>query len=329
MQARDIPLQEIAEKLGLTRSKTDKEKWVDSERKFSIKLTDQKWFDHKNQVGKGGAIDLTMHVLNCDYKRAISWLGHDVGKEKTAAAIVSRTCEIAEAVVEQAMIEETPFSPPPRSESGLKNRHQVANYLVNQRGLDRKLVARMSDENKLYADERGNAVFLAVGEQNEPKGAEIRGTGLTSFHGLASGSDREFCFEVSTQPDNVELPKLVLVESAIDALSYAQMYSQENLVVASTAGARPNLPRDLQNRLNNFSEIVVAYDNDKAGLTMAEKLIEVLRATVTKISRSLPNWGKDWNDSLRHLAQPPAQTPNLAVRASQELPEAIQPPPRL
>ena len=327
MQARDIPIQQIAERLGLARSKIDKDKWVDAEGQFSIKLTGQKWFDHKSQIGKGGAIDLTMHVLRCDYKQAISWLGHDLGKERTAAAIVSRTCEMAEKIVEQAMKEEAPFSPPPRCEKGLKNRYQVTNYLVNQRGLDRKLIARMSDEGRIYADERGNAVFLALEGQDEPKGAEMRGTGLNSFHGFASGSDRDFCFEVSTQPNNPELPKLVLTESAIDALSYAQIHSNENLIVASTAGARPTLPKDLENRLNNFSEIIVAYDNDKIGQSMAEKLIEALRATISKIGRSLPSWGKDWNDSLRQMVQPPTPASDRAVEASQELPEAVRPLP--
>ncbi len=48
------------------------------------------------------------------------------------------------------------------------------------------------DAGKVYADPRGNAVFLMVaGKPNRPAGAELRGTGARVWRGLAPGTRRD------------------------------------------------------------------------------------------------------------------------------------------
>lgn len=316
--ARDVPLQEVAERLGLTRDRTDKEKWVDVEGRVALTLTGQKWFDHKAQTGRGGAIDLVQHVMACDFPQAVSWLGHGVGPERTAAAVVARTSSAAVASVDRAMAEKPPFAPPLPCPEGSPYHQRVGDYLTRQRGLDLALVNRLAEEGKLYADVRGNAVFPALQPDGRPGGAEMRGTGSKPFHGLSSGSSREVCFEVETRPGDTSPRKLVLVESAIDAISYAQIHHRENLTVASTAGARPSLPQGLAQRLGQFSEVVVAYDDDAVGRGMAAKLMAALRAAGVKLTQAVPFFGKDWNDSLRHaqeLARQRAAEPRAAVSA--------------
>jgi len=44
---------------------------------------------------------------------------------------------------------------------------------------------------KLYADGRGNAVFLLLGKENTPVGAELRGTGPQRWRGMAPGSQKD------------------------------------------------------------------------------------------------------------------------------------------
>ncbi len=75
----------------------------------------------------------------------------------------------------------------------------------------------MIDEGKVYADGRGNAVFLMVaGKANRPIGAELRGTGPRIWRGLAPGTRRDAgYFWVGAKGSQ----RVVLCESAIDAIS--------------------------------------------------------------------------------------------------------------
>lgn len=314
--ARDAPLQDVAERLGLVRDKEDKEKWVDVTGAIALTLTGQKFFDHKAQRGSGGAIDLVKHVLGCDFPQAVSWLGHGVGAERAAASVRAHTGQRAAETVKRSMAERAPFSPPLPCPDGSVLHSRVGDYLTRTRGLDVELVNRLALEGRVYADARGNAVFAALQPDGRVGGAEVRGTGTKPFHGLSSGSSRDVCFEVETRPGDTSPRKLVLVESAIDAISYAQIHEAENLTVASTAGARPTLPQSLAERVEQFSEIVVAFDADAPGQSMATKLMAALRATGRKLSTAVPFFGKDWNDSLRHaqdLARQKAAAPRVAA----------------
>jgi len=324
--ARDVPLQEVADRLGLVRDKNDKEKWVDAEGRVALTLTGSKWFDHKAQTGRGGAIDLVQHVMACDFPQAVSWLGHGVGTERTAAAVVARASTAAVASVGRAMAEKPPFAPPLPCPENSPHHQRVGDYLTRQRGLSLALVNRLAEQGKVYADARGNAIFPALQPDGRPGGAEMRGTGTKPFHGLASGSSRDVCFEVETRPGDTSPRKLVLVESAIDAISYAQIHHAENLTVASTAGVRPTLPQSLARRVGQFSEIVVAFDADAPGRSMATKLMAALRATGVKLSTAVPFFGKDWNDALRH-AQEVARQKAAAPRVAAPAPRPARTPP--
>jgi hypothetical protein len=295
--ARDLPLDAVAERLGLTVSGTDRNKWVDAEGRLAVTLTGQKWFDHKAQKGGGGAIDLTMHCLDADYQRAISWLGHEVGLQEATRAVTSHANRHAGSRVKAAMEAAAPFAAP---EPNLQRANQVRDYLVRKRGLDRGLVQRLMAEGRVYADARGNAVFPALDASGAVRGAELRGTGPTPFHGLASGSSREATFSLTTMSADTSLPQLVLVESAVDALSYAQLHPGQNLVVASTAGARPTLPSSLEKAAAEASGVVVAYDNDGPGRSMSSKLQEALQGLARRVSDVMPvKPFKDWSEMLQ------------------------------
>jgi hypothetical protein len=65
----------------------------------------------------------------------------------------------------------------------------VRRYLIQQRGLSATILASLIDQGKLYADTRGNAVFVMMaGKPNRPIGAELRGTGRRVWRGLAPGT---------------------------------------------------------------------------------------------------------------------------------------------
>src|SRR5205823_5946845 len=87
---------------------------------------------------------------------------------------------------------------------------------------------------QLYADGRANAVFLLSGKENQPVGAELRGTGPLRWLGLAPGSRKNLGY-FSLHPPGATV--IILCESAIDAISCFLLYPTSWAI--STAGARP------------------------------------------------------------------------------------------
>jgi hypothetical protein len=67
----------------------------------------------------------------------------------------------------------------------------VKQYLVHQRGITTSLIESLIESGRLYADTHGNAVFLLLGKENRPAGAELRGTGFPRWRGMAVGSQKD------------------------------------------------------------------------------------------------------------------------------------------
>jgi hypothetical protein len=122
---------------------------------------------------------------------------------------------------------------------------------------------------KLYADERGNAVFLLPGKEKKVAGAELRGTTCSKWRGMAFGSDKGLgAFYVTSQ----NTKKIVLCESAIDALSYFALHP--HCMAASTSGVNPR-PAWLPIFIAKGFEIYCGFDNDEAGERAAVKMIHL------------------------------------------------------
>jgi hypothetical protein len=79
-----------------------------------------------------------------------------------------------------------------------------ATWYVSAR-LSETLIATLIHSDDLYADARGNAVFVLRGEDHQPVGAELRGTGPVRWHGLAPDSGRDLgYFRVTpASPDGI------------------------------------------------------------------------------------------------------------------------------
>src|SRR5207247_8019528 len=82
---------------------------------------------------------------------------------------------------------------------------------------------------------RANARLLPAGKENQPVGAELRGTGPLRWLGLAPGSRKNLGY-FSLHPPGATV--IILCESAIDAISCFLLYPTSWAI--STAGARPN-----------------------------------------------------------------------------------------
>ena len=153
-------------------------------------------------TGGGGAIDLAMHLQRLDFKNAVIWLYDNFPSSLNPDLSTCKSYPVKQ-------ILKLP-------EKDDKQLPRVKQYLVNKRCLSEKLVTGLINSKKLYADIRGNAVFLLLGKKMRVVGAELRGTYNKKWRGMAYGSSKNLgCFYIIGS----NLKKMILCESAIDAAS--------------------------------------------------------------------------------------------------------------
>ena len=270
---RRIELVEILKRTGGIQDRYDKAKWHTSQ--GSISVTGQKFMNWTQGFGGGGAIDLVIHLKECHFKTAIWWLCQNFsvpainGSEKTKP-ISKRMLKLPKKDVNRLP--------------------QVSNYLRYNRCIPVELINFLVKCGILYADARGNAVFLLLGKEKRVVGAELRGTHITHFRwrGMASGSRKDLgCFYVKRKNTG----KIVLCESAIDAISYFALHP--NCMAISTSGATPNPPW-LSIFIHKGFEIFCAFDSDEKGDNLANKMIGIY-----PIVKRLRPEKHDWNDVLK------------------------------
>jgi hypothetical protein len=293
---REIEPVEILKRTGGKQDQYDKAKWHTCQGIISV--TGQKFMNWKAGIGGGGAIDLVIHLNECNFKTAVFWLLDNI-------ASFNFNFNIGKTLKPKAM---GPMEPQPiaialqptinvnvkaRAALALPERYvnrmpQVYNYLSYVRGIPGKIINLIMDSGKLYADNRGNAVFLLLGKEKKVVGAELRGTTGLRWQGMASGSRKDLgAFYVkSPKPE-----KMVICESAIDAISYFVLHP--DCIAISTSGATPN-PAWLSLFIDKGFEIFCGFDADNTGDRMADSMINLYPG----IKRIRPA-KQDWNEVLK------------------------------
>ena len=273
---RGIALESVLPLCGARRDSQDPRKWHTPEGVLSV--TGAKFMNWNCGRGGGGAIDLAMQLHHLDFKAAVDWL-----------------VEHFPGVVPEPVVTPTPRLSPQLPSPDPSKLQRVRQYLVHQRALAPALLEPLIQSGTLYADARANAVFLLLGKENSPVGAELRGTTARLWRGLAPGSQKDLgCFAVPIPPSsnlqNAASP-IILCESAIDALSSFALHPHCRCL--STAGARPS-PLWLQPLLNQTAPIYCGFDADPTGDLMAASMIALHPA----VKRLRPP-AHDWNDVLQ------------------------------
>ena len=267
-QLRAIPLRDVLLAAGAQPDLIDRSKWHTATGLLSV--NGQKFFNWHQHVGGGGAIDLAMHLNALGFSAALNWLGSHcpasgmpIGPEPPTTAL----------------------NLPARAEHKLG---AVIRYLCYQRLLPSAHVHALLNAACLYADPRANAVFLLLGKENSPVGAELRGTDSRSWRGMAPGSckDRGY-FRIGPN----SYTGIILCESAIDAISCLALHPGHLCI--STSGARPN-PAWLPPLIQLALPVYCGFDADRTGDHMAQSMM----AMHPSIQRLRPTQ-HDWNDSLR------------------------------
>jgi hypothetical protein len=265
---RGIPLQNVLLLTGAKRDCYDQAKWHTV--RGVISCTDTKFMNWSHGMGGGGAIDLAMHLNNLGFKDAVEWLClHFPNLECWKSRELPHAAELR-------LPSESPG-----------NLAIVKRYLTNERNISPFLIQHLIESGRLYADNRGNAVFLLLGKENNPVGAELRGTTSARWRGMAPGSQKDLGYFSVSAPG---AKTVIMCESAIDAISCFQLHPLS--LCLSTAGARSN-PIWIQWLIRQGFEIYCGFDSDLTGDAMANNMI----ALNPGIKRLRPAQ-HDWNDAL-------------------------------
>ena len=305
-RVRAIPLEVVLTSWGAVRDRQDRSRWRTPRGPLSI--TGVKFYDWHTHQGGGGAIDLVVHLSGWDAPRAISWLERELGGRVAdhAVSTVRYPCSSTASSTRHATRREENRdgrTPRPRHRPlrlptpSLTDLPRVRRYLTQVRGLTATILDSLIDDGKLYADERGNAVFVMVaGKPHHPVGAELRGTGDRVWRGLAPGSCKNAGY---FWLGHREAQHIVLCESAIDAISCFQLQTQlptpplpAQCICISTAGVRSDAPW-LRPLLTRGYQIHCGFDTDEPGEAASCQMI----TRHPSIQRLRPP-RHDWNDAL-------------------------------
>ena len=181
---------------------------------------------------------------------------------------------------------------------------RVQAYLM-QRGIDRDIIDYFFSKGLLYESHPyHNAVFVGRNEKGEPAYAALRSTGTKRFAGEAAGSRKAYAFSFSEGRSAT----VHVFESAIDLLSYATLQkmrgedwkAESYISLGGCAFSRGTLPPSLSRMLHeepNIQVIKLHLDNDRAGRTFTQAIIELLKNDYQVINAPPPS-GKDVNDYL-------------------------------
>jgi hypothetical protein len=291
-QLRDLPLVDVAWELGLHNSQG---KWKGHG--HIINIDAEKFYDFapEHSKGSGGAIDLVMHVNQCNFRQAVVWLDERFGEAGVERAAIAHVKNRAADIIQT---EPRPqFTPPVEDKA---NWSAVENYLTQFRGIRSDCVQMLHNQGLVYADQQQNTVFVMRNLDGQRNGAFLRGTRgeNNTFKGYSKGtlrSDSWFYFSLGGKA-NDKTSTAILCKSPIDAISRAML---EYLIRGDVPPERTvymaiddikSLPLE---RLQKVPNILVAFGNDKSADAAAQRVLELMPQSQIKKSKA-----SDWNQQL-------------------------------
>ena len=305
---KNIDVVELAERMGFERDKYDRKAYKRGDLKVSIDERTGRFnsFIDQNVHGRG-TIDFIIKTENKDFRGAIEFLSNEYST--TTATKPKPNFSFQRENIQQAQAkQEEPEKIEPEKKilelpTKAENTEKLKKYLFGKRKINEKLVDRLISGNMIYQDVKGNVVFLS----RDLTGKEITGAELKneSFKGLAKGSNRNNgSFQILTTGEGDK--KLVITESAIDAISYFGLKKPLNTAIVSTSGVIPYMTKFVDDYIskNNVKTVKIAYDNDVAGITNAEALKADIEKKYPDIQIEIvKSKAKDWNEDLQQLQE--------------------------
>jgi len=239
------------------------------------------YFSVRDGSDHGSIIDFVARRDRCSIADATAEIRRWSGAERASIPVEARRYTVARRIVDRASA---------RVEYDRARSVTDSPYL-NSRGIrsstlrDRRFVGTFRE------DSRGRILFPHA--DREFSGFESKHFGWTSF----STSGVKTLWSSNAFPTDT---RLILVESAVDALSHYQLQPDARARYASVAGSMS--PRQLSVIKDAFAAlppktaIVLGFDRDAAGDKLAEQVQALSQITCERVTTQS---GKDWNDWLK------------------------------
>ena len=180
--------------------------------------------------------------------------------------------------------------------SAMRPMESCKQFLKQVRGIPSSVLDSKRFDGRILSDDFSNAIFPHWNAEGL-SGYEIKNENFTGF---APGGQKGLWGSRTRVTDKT----LIIAETAIDALSYAALFGFKRCRFVSTAGQlNPEQPELLKRAAAKMvgpdAEIILAFDNDEAGHSLAETLQPILSELLICHRHFPATVGKDWNDELR------------------------------
>lgn len=166
----------------------------------------------------------------------------------------------------------------------------IKNYLINKRLINKKIINDLINKGLIYADNKKNCVFT----NNKYTFSLSKGIGNVKFNKCSGIPDFITYGPISDV--------IFLFESPIDALSYKEIYNENNGTLISTNGEMMinKVIKYIKN--NNIKKVFTCFDNDEKG----NKYHDIIQNDAKnnnifiEIIRKKPFY-KDFNEDLKYF----------------------------
>ena len=288
-RAASVDLEEFLRMRGEKLTRSGREKRMTSD--HSVTIRGSEWYDHATEKG-GGPISFVRDFYGLSYPEAVSLLlDGEQGVEYPTAK-------------PQEEEPPKPFELPPIN----GDCRRVYAYLLKQRRIDREVISHFVKAGLLYEDAKyHNCVFVGTDENGVPRHAHKRSTNSygEAFRINVEGCDLRYSFHHIGEDD-----QLFVFEAPIDMLSYIILnpdgWEQHSYVACCGTSSIPVL--NMIDGLPQLRQVFLCLDNDKAGHTSSERMVELIADRGLRADRLTPEH-KDWNEDLvSEYAQEEVQT---------------------
>lgn len=275
---RAVPLEAVLEGFGARRDPKDpRRNWKVADSRITV--TAERFFDHHQEVGGGGALDLALHLMGRDFKHPTA---NDL---RTAARWLGAASHPTQTTSDPTPARSETSAPPSPDPTRLP---RVRWYLTQRRAIPEPLTDKAIATGSVFADTKGNVVFRLRDDTGREIGYEKRGTHDQPFHSVHGEKGLYFTGRRSSGI-------AAFVESAIEALSYRALRS--DVLAISTTGNAIDLPDRMARHLRERGfRIVAAFNADTDGDRFAQRFADRLGGPV---ERDRPSGAKDWNELLQ------------------------------
>lgn len=254
--------------------------------------------DAHNERDCGSIIDFVQHRRSLNLGQVRKELRPWIGTDRRPGTVERY----------QAKIEKSPADYV-RIATSWSNAGEVKDFdYLRSRGIDRNTVDAYSD--RIKQSSSGTLMFSHLDPHSPVSGYEFK---AQDYAGFSKDGRKGLFIARRSEPQYVK--RLVVTETALDALSYAQLESCRKDTAYISTGGNPSDEQIEQLRravmLRNPDEVVLAHDNDKGGDEQAEKLRSRLQDLCSRgeIERRAPQGAKDWNQELQDLAKQNSDSP--------------------